>query len=97
VPFLYFYIFIFLYFYIFIFLYFYIFIFLYFYIFIFLYFYIFIFLYFYICLISIIHSFYQGKMHNGAHPMVLGTRDFQPSIGHVVQNLKLQSILLSPK
>ena len=43
-------------------------------------------------LISIINCFYWGHGTTVLNPTVLGTTDFQPSMGHVVQNLQLQSI-----
>jgi len=40
--------------------------------------------------------FLSGQMHTCAHPTVLGTTAFQLSMGHIVQNLQLQSIPPSP-
>jgi len=47
-------------------------------------------------LISFIYCFYWGKMHNCAHPTVLGTRVLGWNVSHVDQNLQLQSFPLSP-
>jgi len=42
--------------------------------------------------ISILNSFYRGHGTTVLNLTVLGTMEFQPSTGHVVQNLRLQSI-----
>jgi len=47
-------------------------------------------------LILLIYCFYRGKMHNCAHPTVLGTRVLGWNVSHVDQNLQLQSFPLSP-
>ena len=54
------------------------------------------FFFFLFFLISLIYCFYRGKMHNCAHPTVLGTRVLGWNVSHVDQNLQLQSFPLSP-
>jgi len=52
--------------------------------------------FFFLFLILLIYCFYRGKMHNCAHPTVLGTRVPGRNVSHVDQNLQLQSFPLSP-
>jgi len=56
----------------------------------------FFFLFLLFFLISLIHCFYRGKMHNCAHLTVLGTRVLGRNVSHVDQNLQLQSFPLCP-
>jgi len=55
----------------------------------------FFFLFFLFFLILLIYCLYWGKMHNCAHPTVLGTRVLGWNVSHVYQNLQLQSFPLS--
>ena len=57
---------------------------------------VFFFLFFFLFLISLIDCFYRGKMHNCAHPAVLGTRVLSWHVSHVDQNLQVQCFPLSP-
>jgi len=53
----------------------------------------FLFLFFFFLFFNLDYElFLLGQTHTCAHPMVLGTTDFLPSMGHIVQNLQLQSI-----
>jgi len=52
--------------------------------------------FFFSFLISLIYCFYWGKMHNCAHPTVLGTRVLGWNVSHVDQNLQIQCFPLSP-